>query len=195
MRHFLAVRNLESVEGLNEHADYHQEVGWIGHHEGLAAAYSMDRNGIIRLDAVIQYAPVTLKVLHSISVRRLENPKDYEDSAHWPTFPPGPPPTHDELITAWKTVRDEEPDVTESIFDGHTPIPQCGPVKDSAWLAKKPGEPAEDFYRRIAAAYTEYGRSTSRPVKHLAFLAGVGSSTAHSWVYKARIRGFLPPVK
>jgi len=54
---------------------------------------------------------------------------------------------------------------------------------------KKPDE----FYQRVAVAYSHLAARSNRPAADLADRNDVPRSTAHRWVKEARRRGFLPP--
>lgn len=53
----------------------------------------------------------------------------------------------------------------------------------------------EQFYPRVAAAYSEYAPQTRAPAKEIAAEAKVPITTAHRWIREARRRGFLPPAR
>lgn len=63
------------------------------------------------------------------------------------------------------------------------PQPAGGPGRDHG----------DDFYRRVAANYSELTRTTRAPTQVLAEMNGVPVSTSRRWVKEARARGFLPP--
>lgn len=53
----------------------------------------------------------------------------------------------------------------------------------------------DEWLRHLAAAYTAALRRGEPPAKALAEQAGVPVRTVHSWVYRARKRGFMAPGK
>lgn len=62
-------------------------------------------------------------------------------------------------------------------------------------LTRPDGIAPEQFYPRVAAAYSEYAPHTRAPAKEIAAEAKVPVTTAHRWIREARRRGFLPPAK
>jgi len=62
-------------------------------------------------------------------------------------------------------------------------------------LTRPGGIAPEQFYPRVAAAYSEYAPHTRAPAKEIAAEAKVPITTVHRWIREARRRGFLPPAK
>lgn len=62
-------------------------------------------------------------------------------------------------------------------------------------LRRPDGTNPQEFYRRVAAAYSEAVLATSKPAKVMAEEAGVPVGTVHRWIREARRRGYLPPAR
>jgi hypothetical protein len=60
-------------------------------------------------------------------------------------------------------------------------------------LGRPGGQDPDEFYRRVADAYLELSRSTSKPAVAIAAEADVPVATARRWIFEARRRGALPP--
>lgn len=102
-------------------------------------------------------------------------------------------------ITAWANA----PDVAADLRS-HMAERQPAPGDDdffkmygrgiAARLGRIPDPPyGDDFYRRVAAAYSALARQLSRPAAELAEANDLPVTTVHSWIKQARRRGFLPP--
>lgn len=59
---------------------------------------------------------------------------------------------------------------------------------------KRDGQPAEDFYRLVADHFKVRARYSPNPARDMARDAGEKLVTVHSWINRARTRGFLPQV-
>mgnify|MGYP000947187112 CR=1 FL=1 len=62
-------------------------------------------------------------------------------------------------------------------------------------LKRPTGQEPDEFYRRVAEAYTEVIRQTRAVAPVLAEEADVPVRTVHGWIRESRRRGFLPPGK
>ena len=75
------------------------------------------------------------------------------------------------------------------------PDPQPDPqvdVRPSAVTAPEHGL-TDDFLRQVAANYVWAVRHRKRPAPFIAEQSGYSVRTVHSWISKARARGFLAP--
>ncbi len=64
-----------------------------------------------------------------------------------------------------------------------------------AWLTRRDGDPAENFYRRVAATYLALMPQTAKPVTLMSRIAGVPQPTMASYIHRARGRGLIPTPK
>jgi hypothetical protein len=179
----------EHKQGASERVNYYQPIGWISFQPHVVAGYSEDPNGILRLDALLNYPPITAQGLRSIPQRTYEDPHRYTDpEGDWFQFPPGPPPTERELAAAWNKAKEENADNIRFFI----PDFDAGSTINKEYLTRIAGEPPEDFYQRIATAYTMFSNITDKPSAHLARVADVSANTANTYIHRARKRGFLP---
>lgn len=68
-----------------------------------------------------------------------------------------------------------------------------GALSEPEPLARREGEPPDDFSKRVARQYRRFAAASSKPTKDLAEHAGVPLPTMRSWIREARLRGYLPP--
>jgi hypothetical protein len=88
---------------------------------------------------------------------------------------------------------DNVPEPSLAELRQRTPSAGTDERPDRPRLTRPDGVPPEEFYPRVAAAYTEYAPQTRAPAKEIATEAEVPVTTAHRWIREARRRGFLPP--
>jgi len=69
------------------------------------------------------------------------------------------------------------------------------PAEERPRLTRPDGLAPDEFYSRVAAAYSEYAPRTRAPAKEIAAEAKVPITTVHRWIREARRRGFLPPAR
>jgi hypothetical protein len=70
------------------------------------------------------------------------------------------------------------------------------PPRDNRKPLERPDRSNPDeFYSRVADAYREVVKDTSKPAVVLAQEAAVPPGTVHRWILEARRRGFLPPAR
>jgi hypothetical protein len=82
-----------------------------------------------------------------------------------------------------------------------TAAADAGPVESASEFPKillprgRPvgGERSVVFYKKIAKAYRQLTEEQKSPAKEIARRKGVSENTAHQWIYKARLHGFLEP--
>jgi hypothetical protein len=96
-------------------------------------------------------------------------------------------------------------DVRRLAFDrivrAATVAADSGPVESLSEISKillprgRPGggERSVLFYKGIAEAYRELTKQEKSPAKEIARRKRVSENTAHQWIYKARLHGFLEP--
>jgi hypothetical protein len=126
-----------------------------------------------------------------------------------------------------EAVATTDPSVTPSIEDGHPPLPMSQAAngivnranqllmneahrkaeefdrkarESRAPLTRPDGSNPDAFYERVAEAYRDVVRTTSRVAKVLAEEAStedakVPVGTVHRWIMEARRRGKLPPAR
>jgi hypothetical protein len=93
-------------------------------------------------------------------------------------------PLTEMILDRWNETPGDAPEVFATGDD-----PQREP------LTRPTGRDTDEFYRRVAAAYTETIRRTRSVAPELAAEANVPVRTVHGWIREARRRGFLPPGK
>jgi hypothetical protein len=89
----------------------------------------------------------------------------------------------------------------DRIVRAATAAADAGPVEALAEISKSlvpPGRPAGGersvvFYKGIAEAYRQLTEQQKSPAKEIARRKRVSENTAHQWIYKARLHGFLEP--
>lgn len=204
----------ERIGWVTEHVfDYQTRGCWFSTRKNVVVEYRPDELGQLRATAVLQYGPLTSETLRRLSMRELENP------GPGIMFEPGPPPSAEDLARAWSMgqvgrlrllvearyrskgeeedalrrlnmlVHDLDPDqVVDRIHGGGTEAAHL----TRAWLTRRDGDPAEDFYRRIAVTYMALMPLTTKPVTLMSRIAGVPQSTMASHIHRARGRGLIP---
>lgn len=199
---------------VDEHAtDYRGRI-WIPIAEDVAAGYLPDLLGGWALDGIVMYGPDTEKV-RGLKLRGLERLDSADPSLGKAMRQDAP--TREQVAEAWSrgaaTFSTREGGAVAS--GGRSTFAVSGDLtvttaQQSAAIAKevaastapeelsrREGESPDDFYRRIARAYTALGAAelaglSRRPLMaELAHRAGVPVGTAAAWVSRARSRDLI----
>jgi hypothetical protein len=155
-----------------------------------------ERDGRLMItDIYLHATEITPEILRGLSIRRLEAELNAA-----PRLEPGRRYPMGVAVVA---------DFVRSIPDD-TPEPSLADLRSRAHeqaqlvRAKEPDRPRltrpdgaspEEFYPRVAAAYSQYAPRTRAPAKEMAAEAGVPITTVHRWIREARRRGFLTPAR
>ncbi len=204
----------ERREWVTEHVSDYQAGGcWFSTRAKVVVEYTPDELGALKPTAVLQYGPLTSEALRQLSIRELESP------GPGVIFDPGPPPSVEDLAHAWgegKKVRlpmgvearygseAEEEDAFQrlNMLMRNSDLSQVvDHIQSSrsetahltrAWLTRRDGDPAENFYRRVAVTYRALIPQTTKPVTLMSRIAGVPQPTMASYIHRARGRGLIP---
>ncbi len=167
--------------------------------DGAAGLHVRPREseGRMVITGLYLHAPeVTPEMLRAVSISRLEALLNAG-----PRVEPGQPVAG----LTWQVIAD----FTQSV-SADTPDPSLAELRgrareqarhaqpkepDRPRLTRPDGTAPEEFYPRVAAAYSEYAPRTRAPAKEMAAEAGVPITTAHRWIREARRRGFLTPAR
>lgn len=169
---------------------------WRAISRDVAVGYEINALGNQHIVGVVVYRPTSDK-LRDLKLRELER---MEGDDHW-VIRQYAPPTPGQVSDAWIRANVTVPVDASSVEGGRT-HPGLDEVQAWTWeeiadlirpevLARQTGDSPDDFYRRIARAYSALSDVTGRPVVELAARAGVPVGTAASWVSRARARGFI----
>lgn len=157
--------------------------------EGLHVRVRDQGGRLVITDMYIHAPEITPEILRGISVSRVQ--------ATINALQPRPDDLFAEVLRAvvYSTVLpgDDVPEPSLTELRSRTPTAGTGEKPDRPRLTRPDGIPPEEFYPRVATAYTEYAPQTRAPAKEIATEAGVPVTTAHRWIREARRRGFLPP--
>lgn len=155
-----------------------------------------ERDGRLMITELYLHASeITPEILRGLSIRRLEAELNAA-----PRLEPGQPSPMGAAVVA-DFLRSTTDDTSDPSLDdlrsrAHGQTRQARPTEpDRPRLTRPDGASPEEFYPRVAAAYSQYALLTTAPAKEMAAEAGVPITTAHRWIREARRRGFLPPAR
>jgi hypothetical protein len=142
-------------------------------------------------DIYLHAAEITPEILRGLSVRRLEAELNAA-----PRLEPGQPYPMGAAVVAnfVRSVSDDElePSLAELRDRAREQTRQARPKEpDRPRLTRPDGASPDEFYPRVAAAYSQYALLTTAPAKEMAAEASVPITTVHRWIREARRRGFL----
>lgn len=155
-----------------------------------------ERDGRLMItDIYLHAAEITPEILRGLSVRRLEA----ELNAAPRLEPRQPYPMGVAVVADFvRSTTDDTPEPSLADLRGRA-REQAQLVRpkepDRPRLTRPDGATPDEFYPRVAAAYSQYALRTTAPAKEMAAEAGVPTTTAHRWIREARRRGFLPPAR
>lgn len=135
---------------------------------------------------------ITPPTVRSLSIRRLEAELTLLAS-------PRPASLRDTPILSMvyhSAIDGDAPDTPEpslAALRARRPLPL--PTEQRPTLTRPDGTGSGEFYRHVAAAYTEYATATHAPAVNISIEADVPVRTVHRWIAEARRRGFLPAAK
>jgi DNA-directed RNA polymerase specialized sigma24 family protein len=162
---------------------------WVPLSGTAAAGFGTDALGDPALAAVVIYSP-TSDALRSITLKgALERLSETDEHAR---IRQDEPPTPSQVRKAYSRMV-----LADAPRDGAAALKMPAPAllaeieaaTAPGELARRSGEPPEEFYRRIARAHDALAQVTKRPTAEIARRAGVPAGTAASWVHYARKRG------
>jgi hypothetical protein len=130
--------------------------------------------------------------LRGLSISRLEAELNLACSPR-PSLPNSEIPTLAAIWGAASVEGDGTPEPTLAELRARTPVAMAEDPASRPRLTRPEGADPDEFYPRVAAAYSQYAPETRAPAKEIAAEAGVPVTTAHRWIREARRRGFLPP--
>jgi hypothetical protein len=155
-----------------------------------------ESEGRMVITGLYLHAPeVTPEIFRAVSISRLEAQLNAG-----PRVEPGQPVaglTWPVIADFTRSVRDDsEPSLAELRDRARQQTREARPKEpDRPRLTRPDGASPEEFYPRVAAAYSQYVSRTRAPAKEMAAEAGVPITTAHRWIREARRRGFLTPAR
>lgn len=155
-----------------------------------------ERDGRLMItDIYLHATEITPEILRGLSIRRLEAELNAA-----PRLKPGQTYPMSAAVVAdfLRSIPDDTPDPSLDDLRGRArkQAHQAPPTQpDRPRLTRPDGSAPEEFYPRVAAAYSQYAPRTRAPAKEMAAEAGVPITTAHRWIREARRRGFLTPAR
>lgn len=155
-----------------------------------------ERDGRLMITDIYLHADeITPEILRGLSVRRLEAELNAA-----PRLEPGQTYPMSVAVVAdfLRSIPDDTPEPSLADLRGRAreQAHQVRPTEpDRPRLTRPEGAVPEEFYPRVAAAYSQYTLMTTAPAKEMAAEAGVPITTVHRWIREARRRGFLTPAR
>ncbi len=154
-----------------------------------------ERDGRLMItELYLHAAEITPEILRGLSVRRLEAELNAA-----PRLEPGQPYPMGAAVLAdflRSTTDETEPSLAGLRGRAREQAQQAPPKEpDRPRLTRPDGASPDEFYPRVAAAYSQHALLTTAPAKEMAAEAGVPITTVHRWIREARRRGFLKPAR
>lgn len=143
-----------------------------------AAVVNGETVGIIGPAGLVMYGYVDFAAIRGIPLSTLTGHRE-----GYPELDQADAPTRRQVEEAWKRTAAARARADKRV------------QSRGRFAHRRKNESADDFYRRVAEAYTAAHVATGTPTLDIASRASVPRTTAARWVREARARGFLATTK